>query len=569
MAALPTDEKTGLVDLTMSSPLLEVKCLPSQHRRQIVSGISSKLAPKIEPKNEIIDPDPIDLCISSPVRKTPPIVKHKRSSSVITISDSESDEEKKPAPAPSRPQQPTTSSLKISVLPEIKVGTVFKSSDKARAAIFAYQEKLGHIWRVSQSKRGSDGSQRKFIFRCNHYYHHKPTHLSHIDPSDHREGKTIKTDCSARVNVNRLPGDLWNVTLVEFNHNHPPELPPGASAPRRPTAAQKFKVQHLASHRNFTRSQIGSLLKDESNSLEPRQISNLINSARIEARREIASLGGDIATILTNLQQKRAEDSRWNHELRLNENQQVIGLWWQSPIQAELTRRFPDILINDNTYNRNTYGYPLNIGIGVDTFLASRNLWYAFHESEDVETHNWVFRCHLESAGTHPECLFSDHHPSLIEAREITMPLTSHFYCLHHLDGNIATNLRPGLGSEWDNFTRDFWAAYRAPSPDEFDKLWHALPARYPTANHEYLDGLYRCRDRWAWAWISTIFTAGIRTNGRVEAENRVNKAIGGPKKTLFQLFNALNDRTSTQAVSDTIRVREVSFFIPSSDLSF
>ena len=116
---------------------------------------------------------------------------------------------------------------------------------------------------------------------------------------------------------------------------------------------------------------------------------------------------------------------------------------------------------------------------------------------------------------------------------------------------------------------RDFWAAYRAPSPDEFDKLWHALPARYPTANHEYLDGLYRCRDRWAWAWISTIFTAGIRTNGRVEAENRVNKAIGGPKKTLFQLFNALNDRTSTQADSDMIRVREVSFFIPSSDLSF
>ena len=252
---------------------------------------------------------------------------------------------------------------------------------------------------------------------------------------------------------------------------------------------------------------------------------------------------------MTNLQQKHAEDSRWNHELRLNENQQVIRLWWQSPIQAELTRRFPDILINDNTYNRNTYGYPLNIGISVDTFLASRNLWYAFHESEDVETHNWVFRCHLESAGTHPECLFSDRHPSLIEAREITMPLTSHFYCLHHLDGNIATNLRPGLGSEWDNFTHDFWAAYHAPSPDEFDKLWHALPAHYPTANHEYLDGLYRCRDRWAWAWISTIFTAGIRTNGRVEAENRVNKAIGGPKKTLFQLFNALNDRTSTPQV--------------------
>ncbi|KAJ7026264.1 hypothetical protein C8F04DRAFT_919706, partial [Mycena alexandri] len=53
---------------------------------------------------------------------------------------------------------------------------------------------------------------------------------------------------------------------------------------------------------------------------------------------------------------------------------------------------------------------------------------------------------------------------------------------------------------------------------------------------------------------VSNIFTAGVRTNGRVETENRVNKVFGGPKKTLFQLFNALNTRTEQQTKDSLIR---------------
>ncbi|KAJ7454498.1 hypothetical protein FB451DRAFT_1049679, partial [Mycena latifolia] len=53
------------------------------------------------------------------------------------------------------------------------------------------------------------------------------------------------------------------------------------------------------------------------------------------------------------------------------------------------------------------------------------------------------------------------------------------------------------------------------------------------------------------------LFTAGIRTNGRVETENRVTKALSGSKKTLFQVFTALNERTRQQAGQDLIRARE------------
>ena len=59
-------------------------------------------------------------------------------------------------------------------------------------------------------------------------------------------------------------------------------------------------------------------------------------------------------------------------------------------------------------------------------------------------------------------------------------------------------------------------------------------------------------------------FTGGIRTNGCCEVENRITKAIGGPKKTLFQLFNGLNDRTEGQTVQEMSRIRDVGpFFSP------
>ncbi|KAJ7440880.1 hypothetical protein FB451DRAFT_1442806, partial [Mycena latifolia] len=82
-----------------------------------------------------------------------------------------------------------------------------------------------------------------------------------------------------------------------------------------------------------------------------------------------------------------------------------------------------------------------------------------------------------------------------------------------------------------------------AVSPTEFDRLWQELCASYPSAASYLNSELYPCRSHWAWAWISNIFTAGVRTTGRVEGENRINKMIGGPKKTILQLFNGLNER--------------------------
>ncbi|KAJ7901011.1 hypothetical protein B0H14DRAFT_2281721, partial [Mycena olivaceomarginata] len=59
---------------------------------------------------------------------------------------------------------------------------------------------------------------------------------------------------------------------------------------------------------------------------------------------------------------------------------------------------------------------------------------------------------------------------------------------------------------------------------------------------------------------IGSTFTAGVRTTGRVESENSVNKIIGGPKKSLLQLFNGLNERANNQTENDLIRQQSLFF---------
>jgi hypothetical protein len=219
------------------------------------------------------------------------------------------------------------------------------------------------------------------------------------------------------------------------------------------------------------------------NKLEFQQISNIHNKARKEAQEEIDALGGDFAAILASVEERNRTEPGWDFSVQLDSNNVLVTLFWQSPMQAQLTGRYTDILINDNSYNRNDKQYPLSIGIVIDSHGRSRNGWYAFQKKEDTETHEWIFRCHLRVSGDiHPEILVSDRSGALIAAASTVLLFTFHVFCLSHLLENIDKNLARALAGDWKAFQQDFWACYRAVSPEDFESKWTELGQRYPTA---------------------------------------------------------------------------------------
>ncbi|KAF8802885.1 hypothetical protein BYT27DRAFT_7004133, partial [Phlegmacium glaucopus] len=240
----------------------------------------------------------IDLCTpEKPVRKAGTTInkKHIKHESVIDLCSPE-----KPMLMPQgvKPESPPAKSVKASP-GAVGIFSVYHSIDEAEVAIYAREEALGYRWKRAQVEKDDYGQLKKRTFRCNCYYHHTPIHTVGIDPSDHRQGKTIKTGCKAHVNVNRK-GSQWVITLVSWDHNHPRQIPEGAPIRRQPTKVQKEIISKLAtsSSSRFTRGQLGTVMTTQTGTaLEPRQIGNIMGQARREARQEVESLGGSMHAI--------------------------------------------------------------------------------------------------------------------------------------------------------------------------------------------------------------------------------------------------------------------------------
>ncbi|KAF9486722.1 hypothetical protein BDN71DRAFT_1514698 [Pleurotus eryngii] len=110
----------------------------------------------------------------------------------------------------------------------IRLGLTFNSLEEAQQIVFQSEANLGHIWKVGQSKSDQSGKKKKVTFRCRRYQQPSQSHSSHIDPSDCRTGNSIRTNCSAHVNVNRVgKTSIWHITTVDLQHNHDWELPEG------------------------------------------------------------------------------------------------------------------------------------------------------------------------------------------------------------------------------------------------------------------------------------------------------------------------------------------------------
>ncbi|PPR08003.1 hypothetical protein CVT24_003754 [Panaeolus cyanescens] len=470
-----------------------------------------------------------------------------------------------------RKQSPSTSQpplrLVVPAPSAIRINAIYDSLDDAIAAVHDHERPKGYIWRRGQSKSYANGGLKRLTMRCSSYGTHNPKHSAHLDPSDHRRGKSAKSDCTAHVNINynRQIG-CWHITTAVWDHSgHDRHIPLGSTARSQPTDEQRALIGDLATsvRQTFNRSQIADVLSKHSNGppLEIRQITNIINERRRDARTQTKELGGDFPAILASLEKLSLDDPRWFYRVRLSESSIATSLFWMSPVQVDLARRWGDVLLNDACYNRNDVGYPLNIGIVVDGYANSRNVFYSIQATEDLETDKWMLQCYLDAVGDlHPETFLSDRHATLISVLPRVMPKTEHLYCLHHLTSNVDQRLRSMLSAtnQWGSFQSDFWAVYRAVSPEEFDRQWQSLTCNYPSAA-PYLASLYECREKWAWTFVSLKFTLGIQTSGRVESENRISKEFGGPKKSVKQLFDGLVARTDEQQSKYLIKVRESS----------
>jgi hypothetical protein len=154
----------------------------------------------------------------------------------------------------------------------------FPSFDAAIHAVYEEEERLGHKWVKGQTKKSNSGEVRRITLRCNHYRLPSERHSTAIDPANHRQGKSSKSDCKAHVNVIQDPeSDQWKLNVPNWVHNHSPAIPSGGKAARPPTKQLQATISAMASTTNLGRAEISTLVKhhpdyDTKHPLEPRLV---------------------------------------------------------------------------------------------------------------------------------------------------------------------------------------------------------------------------------------------------------------------------------------------------------
>ena len=166
---------------------------------------------------------------------------------------------------------------------------------------------------------------------------------------------------------------------------------------------------------------------------------------------------------------------------------------------------------------------------------------------ETAEMHEWMFCCLAPVFSAPPNVFMSDFDLGVDAAFPRVFPYTDHILCLNHVYGNLPRNLRGLLGSSMPSFNSAFWKLYMSPTPERFDHQLAALSAEFPTVI-PYIEGtLLPVKERWGRAWVGMKFTCGLRTNGRSESEQAINKSLGGPKVSLSTLAKRLNEHVLNQ----------------------
>lgn len=392
-------------------------------------------------------------------------------------------------------------------------------------------------------------------------------HSVNVDPSLHRNAKTKRTNCPVKFSIRRISASgFWHITSSHLIHNHDPITSYNTPIYKPPTAAQKTRAKKLLNTAgpSLGRSKLQKLLNDEfpDRPLSLNQASNLVQSYRNDDVSRMQDAGGDIALIVQRLSELKAQDPRWVVHFEVNPTtRQFEKLYWSSPGQVDLLHRWNDVIINDITLGRNKYNLPLNIFVIVDGQYVTQNVGYSFLNSETTESHQWALRHLFGMLPLRVDRVFvSDHDLALEKAIELLGDdAPFHLLCLHHLAGNFVLQLKRILLLDFDACYSQFWLVYYSLSPDAFEAAWTAFISKWPLAAPYLNDQLYPTRKRWAWCYVKSRFTAGVRTSGRIERENRVNRDFGDSSTPLHTICDRLISRSIEQDEQSRLRKRQVS----------
>ncbi|XP_021852671.2 protein FAR1-RELATED SEQUENCE 5-like [Spinacia oleracea] len=170
--------------------------------------------------------------------------------------------------------------------------------------------------------------------------------------------------------------------------------------------------------------------------------------------------------------QRGEEDPTFFYRVKLNEENQVISMYWRDKMMREDYDVYGDVCVFDTTFRTNKYNLVCAPFVGVNNHWSNVMFGCAFIADEKTNTLVWLLEAFLESMGEKEHItIFTDQDQAMANAIEQVFPNTRHRLCLWHLQNNVVSRFGD---LKADNTFKDTFkkCLYRCYNEKEFETTW-------------------------------------------------------------------------------------------------
>ncbi|XP_051127822.1 protein FAR1-RELATED SEQUENCE 5-like [Andrographis paniculata] len=265
---------------------------------------------------------------------------------------------------------------------------------------------------------------------------------------------------------------------------------------------------------------------------------------------------GDTGGVLEYLQGMQSKDPNSSYFIQLDEDDMITNIFWADSRMKADYADFGDVVSFDTTYRKNRESRPFALFVGVNhhrqTIIFGASLLY----DETIPSFEWLFDTFASTmGGKKPTTILTDQDHAMANALTTRWPETCHRLCIWHIYQNAAIHLG-GIFEKYNDFAHDFGRCiYDCEEEDEFLHEWNKMLVKYDILENEWLNKLFRVKEKWALVYGRQFFCADITTTQRSEGINSVIKryvSSKNPLRVFFERFeNFLESRRYEELKAD------------------
>ncbi|XP_076899955.1 protein FAR1-RELATED SEQUENCE 5-like [Bidens hawaiensis] len=326
-----------------------------------------------------------------------------------------------------------------------------------------------------------------------------------------RKRLTIRCGCRAHIQLKSVDGGFFEVDYFVEGHNH--------------RMVVDSDMQFVHSARKLTHVQEEAIYELSNMNLGPVKAFNLMRTQydgfeKVGATKDDCKnfrqglncyIGEyDAEMIVQRLCAKKTFSSDYSFEYDVNDNRELIRMFWADETSKSNYLAFGDIISFDATFKTNKYKMVFVPFTAIDNHCHSVTVCAGLLASETIESYTWLLQMLLKSFGQAPKVV-TDQDPAMKQAIAAMFPNTRHRLCMWHIMKKVADKVGADLCNNEDFKSRlcnIVWTD--SISPLEFEKKWQAIMVEFELDKNKWLTDMYEIRFDWIPAFYRDELLSGL-----------------------------------------------------------